>query len=387
MKGLLKYLSPFAPDQSGAASVLYDMGGLTIICDAGGCTGNICGFDEPRWFLRKSAIFSAGLRDMDAILGRDDRMVEKIQDAAKKLDAGFAALIGTPVPAVIATDFKALARMAEKRCHLPVLTVECTGTRLYDEGEADTWLELFRKFAEDKTDVSDDKKIKEETDVTEMRLSENAQGNRKYGKGAVGVIGMTPLNLSRIDADHVIRKELEKQGYGPVYCYGMRDSLETVRKAGKTVLNIAVSPSGLLAARYLEKRFGTPYRMEYPFFDRGMEERLHAVEGKKILVIHQQAAANAIRAELRKTSGAEITVGTWFLLDEEFREPQDVHLTTEESFAELVRKGQYDMIIGDRMLKRAVQGYKGGWLHVPHFAVSGELEEMIFKQDCTYENK
>ena len=66
MKGLLKYLSPFAPDQSGAASVLYDMGGLTIICDAGGCTGNICGFDEPRWFLRKSAIFSAGLRDMDA---------------------------------------------------------------------------------------------------------------------------------------------------------------------------------------------------------------------------------------------------------------------------------------------------------------------------------
>ncbi|HBN57365.1 MAG TPA: nitrogenase molybdenum-iron protein, partial [Lachnospiraceae bacterium] len=45
MKGLLKYLSPFAPDQSGAASVLYDLGGITVICDAGGCTGNICGFD------------------------------------------------------------------------------------------------------------------------------------------------------------------------------------------------------------------------------------------------------------------------------------------------------------------------------------------------------
>ena len=29
MKGLLKYLSPLAPDQSGAASVLYDLGGIT----------------------------------------------------------------------------------------------------------------------------------------------------------------------------------------------------------------------------------------------------------------------------------------------------------------------------------------------------------------------
>lgn len=72
MKNLLKLLSPFAPDQSGASAVLYELGGLMVICDAGGCAGNVCGFDEPRWFTKKSAVFSAGLRDMDAILGRDD---------------------------------------------------------------------------------------------------------------------------------------------------------------------------------------------------------------------------------------------------------------------------------------------------------------------------
>ena len=66
MRGLRKYLTPFAPDQSGAVSVLYEFGGIIVICDAGGCTGNICGFDEPRWFESKSALFSAGLRDMDA---------------------------------------------------------------------------------------------------------------------------------------------------------------------------------------------------------------------------------------------------------------------------------------------------------------------------------
>ena len=50
MKNLLKLLSPFAPDQSGASAVLYELGGLMVICDAGGCAGNVCGFDEPRWF-------------------------------------------------------------------------------------------------------------------------------------------------------------------------------------------------------------------------------------------------------------------------------------------------------------------------------------------------
>ena len=123
MRGLRKYLTPFAPDQSGAVSVLYELGGIIVICDAGGCAGNVCGFDEPRWFEQKSAVFSAGLRDMDAILGRDDRLVAKLVDAAVKVEAGFAAIIGTPVPAVIGTDHQALRRMCEKKTDLPVLAV------------------------------------------------------------------------------------------------------------------------------------------------------------------------------------------------------------------------------------------------------------------------
>ena len=148
MRGLRKYLTPFAPDQSGAVSVLYELGGLIAICDAGGCTGNVCGFDEPRWFEQKSALFSAGLRDMDAILGRDDRLVEKLVDAASKLDVKFVAIIGTPVPAVIGTDYKALGRMCEKKINMPVITIDTDGMELYDVGEEKAWLELFRTFTE-----------------------------------------------------------------------------------------------------------------------------------------------------------------------------------------------------------------------------------------------
>ena len=72
MRGLRKYLTPFAPDQSGAVSVLYEFGGIIVICDAGGCTGNICGFDEPRWFESKSALFSAG-RSEERRVGKECR--------------------------------------------------------------------------------------------------------------------------------------------------------------------------------------------------------------------------------------------------------------------------------------------------------------------------
>ena len=157
MRGLRKYLTPFAPDQSGAVSVLFELGGIVVICDAGGCTGNVCGFDEPRWFEQKSAIFSAGLRDMDAILGRDDRLVAKLADVVQKIDATFVAVIGTPVPAVIATDYLALKRMSEKKIKLPILTVDTDGMELYDKGEEKAFLELFKIFAIEKYQAEEDR--------------------------------------------------------------------------------------------------------------------------------------------------------------------------------------------------------------------------------------
>lgn len=346
MKGLLKYLSPFAPDQSGAASVLYELGGITVICDAGGCTGNICGFDEPRWFHQKSAIFSAGLRDMDAILGRDDRLVEKLKDTAKKVDAEFAAIIGTPVPAVIATDFRALKRMAEKRCGIPVITVECTGTRLYDQGEEETYLELFRKFSENR----------------EATASKT-----------IGVLGATPLDLGSIHADREIGEKLLEQGYENVFCYGMGSGLDAIKCAGTVAKNLVVAPAGLKAAQYLEKRFGTPYEISYPLLGEELKEQLHMLAGKKVLVIHQQIAANEIRREILAAGEAEVTAATWFMQKEELKEPQDIRLTTEKQFAEYVEQGGFDVIIGDRLLRRAIRTYQKDYIAVSHFAVSGEL--------------
>ena len=343
MRGLRKYLTPFAPDQSGAVSVLYELGGIIVICDAGGCTGNVCGFDEPRWFERKSAVFSAGLRDMDAILGRDDRLVAKLVDAAEKVEAGFAAVIGTPVPAVIGTDYQALKRMCEKKTDLPVLAVNTDGMELYDGGERKAYLELFKVFAREKLPVE---------------------------TGRVGILGMTPQDVSDLKAADKLREKFKSQGHQAV-CYGMGDGLDEVKKASSVEKNIVVSPAALECARYLEKTFGTPYEVRYPLVEELVPDMEYA--GKKILIVQQQVMAGSIRAELRKRGGdGKITVASWFSMEKDLLEEGDVSLKDEEDYMELVEKGRYDVIFADPCMRRMTKDFSGVFVDAVHFAVSGK---------------
>lgn len=358
VRGLWKGLTPFAPDQSGAASVFYELGGILVICDAGGCTGNVCGFDEPRWFGERSAIFSAGLRDMDAILGRDDRLVAKLTDAAEKIDANFAAVIGTPVPAVIATDYRALQRMCEKKTNLPILTVDTNGMELYDVGEEKAWLTLFKTFAG--KDVASQKEASEEDDSSK--------------KMKIGVLGLTPHDVSDLNIEEKFRKsENENTHY---ICYGMRAGIDKVKTAGSADKNLVVAPAALETAKYLEKEFGTPYEVGYPFVDELIPEL--GYERKKILIIHQQVIANAIRQEIRTRSdeqNTEVTVASWFMMKSELSEEGDLSLKEEMDYCKLVQNGNYDIVFADENMRGLVPGFKGTFVNVRHFAVSGKLLE------------
>ena len=358
VRGLWKGLTPFAPDQSGAASVFYELGGILVICDAGGCTGNVCGFDEPRWFGECSAIFSAGLRDMDAILGRDDRLVAKLTDAAEKIDANFAAVIGTPVPAVIATDYRALQRMCEKKTNLPILTVDTNGMELYDVGEEKAWLTLFKTFAG--KGVASQKEVSEEDDSSK--------------KMKIGVLGLTPHDVSDLHVEEKFRK-LENENTHYV-CYGMGAGIDKVKTAGSADKNLVVAPAALETAKYLEKEFGTPYEVGYPFVDELIPEL--GYERKKILIIHQQVIANAIRQEIRTRSdeqNTEVTVASWFMMKSELSEEGDLSLKEEMDYCKLVQNGNYDIVFADENMRGLVPGFKGTFVNIRHFAVSGKLQE------------
>ena len=329
MRGLRKYLTPFAPDQSGAVSVLYELGGIVVVCDAGGCTGNICGFDEPRWHTSRSAVFSAGLRDMDAILGRDDKLVAELADAAHKIEANFAAVVGTPVPSVIGTDYRALRRMAERKCGLPVLTVDTTGMELYDVGASKAYVELFDRFA------------------TEVLPTE---------EGRVLYLGANPLDLSRVPPAH------------------MNLSFDDVVRAAAAEKNVVVAPSGLAAAKLLQQRFGTPYEFYQKVTPPMAYQKGHAhLAGKRVLVVDQQVAANAMREELLARGAASVTCATWFMQVPELMREGDVRLREEDDFEELVYEGGFDVLVGDPTLWRIVPKFAGETIDVPQFPVSGRM--------------
>ena len=344
MKKLLKHISPLAPDDSGACSVLYEMGGITVICDAGGCAGNVCGFDEPRWFEKRSALFSAGLRDMDAILGRDELLIKKLALICEQVDARFTAIVGTPVPAVIATDMRALEKMAEKKTDLPGIALATDGTRLYDYGEEMAYLKLFERFAVEKLTVK---------------------------KGLVGVLGATPLNTGETVSDR-IKKELSADENEEIVCFGMDSGIDDVIRASEFEKIIVIAPSGLAAAKYLNKKFGTPYEVKGCCINDGICCKADELVGKKILIIHHQFTANAVRDRLK---GCYVVCASWFRMIPSLKKENDIHIKEEQQLAELAKDGGFDVIIADSFFKRAMKDFKGQWIDLPHFAVSGRLNK------------
>lgn len=307
MKGLRKVLTPFAPDQSGAVSVLYSLGGMTVIIDAGGCTGNICGFDEPRWHDVRSAVFSAGLRDMDAILGRDKLLVSKIANACERIDSSFVALIGTPVPATIATDYKALKRMIEKETSIPVLAIPTDGMQLYDEGEARAYKALFETF------------------------SANGGGLEKI------TLGKTPLTFGN----------------------GFEDNtLDDYRNIGEKTKITAASASGIEAAKLLDR--------PYEIFSSTASDMAGSIPSGKVLVCHDEVFGKTLRDK-----GVDCDIATFFTLHDEIKEAGDRKITEEDEFTELIADGGYDVIVADECLKPLAEGFNGKWIDAPFFALSG----------------
>src|SRR5574344_389419 len=356
MKGLYRYLSPFTPDQSGAVSVLFELGGIIVICDAGGCAGNVCGFDEPRFFSWKSAVFSACLRDMDAIMGRDDRLVAKIGDAVSSYDAKFIAVIGPPVPSVMGTDYHAPRRMIEKKLSLPAFCINTNGMENYDAGEEKAYAELIR-YAEE---------------------HEAADGSGRPEKPFAGVWAATPLDLAAPDSAQLLRSRLSSDGMR-VVTYGMDSTFEDMLNCVYAARNYVVSPAGLKSAQHLKEKYGTPYELadSVRFDTPGGNAR----SGRK-LVMHQQFLADTVRKELhRDNPSAEIDTATFFRFVPDYAQKGDVKLSEEDDFISLVKERRYDVIIADPLFRRALPDFTGTFIPLPHFAVSGQLNAVKSMQE------
>lgn len=389
MKGLLRYLSPFAPDLSGAVSILFELGGVIVICDAGGCTGNVCGFDEPRWFEKKSAIFSAGLRDVDAILGRDDRLFKKIEQAVDITDPNFIALIGTPVPAVIASDYESVCRKLAERFQIPAFYIPTYGMRTYEEGEIEAYKQVLTMLERGKARVRRGEMESPEAQLV-LRLQEESDG---ASPPQVGIWGASPLDFPALDSAACLRARARERGARSVCSFGMDASLADWLHADEVERNLVCSPAGLIPARALERKYQIPYEATLLLADAGegeSEKRDSAVNDKegenlscgckavgecrqeRVLIVHQQIFAGDLRERLRARFGERfsIDVASFFRMDEDFLEEGDAYLASEREAVDKAREG-YQIILADPLFLRALRDWEGKKIELPQFAISG----------------
>ena len=114
MRQVSVVISTYTADVSGVCSALYELGGMVVIHDPSGCNSTYNTHDEPRWYDMDSLVFISGLSEIDAIMGNDEKFIQDIIRAARELKPRFIALVRTPVPMMIGTDFEAIRDIIEE---------------------------------------------------------------------------------------------------------------------------------------------------------------------------------------------------------------------------------------------------------------------------------
>lgn len=231
-------LPVYAGDVSGACSALFELGGMVVIHDPSGCNSTYNTHDETRWYDHDSLIFISALRERDAILGNDDKLVRDVVDAARELRPRFVALCNSPIPFITGTDFAALCRIIERQTGIPCFYVATNGMHDYVVGAGNALAA-----------------------VAEHLLP--AEPSERRPK-TLNVLGVTPLDFFRTGAPARLRDFCTDAGFRVTSCWAMGSRLDELMRAGSASVNLVVSATGLAAAQVLRRRYGTPYVVGRP---------------------------------------------------------------------------------------------------------------------------
>lgn len=379
MSKLCVNLPPFAPDYSGVASTLFELGGMVVIHDASGCTGNYLGYDEPRWLGSKALVFCSGLRHMDAILGNDDLLIQRIIDAVNDTHPKFVALLGSPVPMVIGTDYEGIATELEVRTGIPCFGFDVKGLAYYTKGVSMAIIALLKKFCLKKTD----------NDFVDKTLP------------SINLLGTTPLDFGNTDNVKEFISLFQSNGINVLNSFGMENSLENIPYANKASLNLVVSSSGFKAALYMKESYNIPFVCETPMGDGSIAlRRVKAfLKGEicaenencscrnnetceRILVAGDQIISNSIRnyiEEISRNTGKKVSVcvGTLFDVFPSLQRENDIAFKNELELRNFLNSGQIDKIIADPLVEQLLtkETKEKGVLFfgLPHTAVSSRV--------------
>ncbi len=351
-------LPPFSPDYSGVASALFDLKCLSILHDASGCTGNYTSYDEPRWYGAKSPVMCSGLREIDAVLGDDEKLVNNTIKAAEDLNAEIISIIGSPVPMVIGADTIGIAKEIENATNIPTLGFETTGTRYYDYGIELALEELAKRFMTKK-----DKTL----------------------YPSINILGANLLDFSSLDELDSIKKIVSQLDFEIVSTMPLNLDLNSLKNSASAWFNVVVTKSGLKLAKYMSEKFNQPYISYIPIGINGkkiFEKKLLALLNKEqlfiknqvskdanILIIGEQIRSNAIRDSISNNC----CVNTLFGLVEELKMDGDTNLFSEDEIIEAVNSNKYKTVIADPLILDLIKNPNTKKVAIPHYVVSSKL--------------
>lgn len=254
MRQAYRILPVYTGDISGAASALFELGGMTVIHDPSGCNSTYNTHDELRWYDRDSLIFITGLRDVDAIMGNDDKLIHDVLQAAEEFRPAFISLTNSPVPWMNGTDFEGIASVIEEQTGIPVFYVPSNGMHDYVRGAGLAFERLADRLVTDPG-------VKQKRPV--------------MCRGRINVLGVTPLDFTLQTYVDDLSARLTNAGWEINSLWAMGESLDRIKNAAGADLNLVVSSTGMKAAALLNRRFGIPWTAGCPVD--GFEEKLFEV--------------------------------------------------------------------------------------------------------------
>ncbi|MDR3332942.1 MAG: nitrogenase component 1 [Synergistaceae bacterium] len=367
MKNLLLSLPPFAPDYSGVCSVFFEFGGVMVIMDASGCTGNYTGYDEPRWAGSSSRVFCLGLGELDAIFGVEDVVVDKTLRYMEGKSANFVLILGSPVPMLIGADYKAIASRLEAELGIPILHFDTTAIPLHDAGAEAAYLELARRFFRPPNDKA---------------------------ARSVNILGAIPLDISQGTLGD-FTELLADEGYAVNSTVSMNSSFDELAGCTNASLNVVCSVTGIEAAKYLRKQFDMPYMTGIPIGAEGSKiflRELSAVMGGEeyttpdpprsgngftALILGEQIFAESIKRSLIFDLGFDagsVDIASFFMLKDKLRtkDGNTIKLVCEEDLEALAAERGYDYIFGDPLYASLIEARRK-FIEIPHVAVSSKV--------------
>ncbi|WP_302806238.1 nitrogenase component 1 [Cloacibacillus porcorum] len=289
MRQTCAILSTYTADVSGVCSALYEMGGMTVMHDASGCNSTYNTHDEPRWYDIPSLVFISALAEVEALMGDEEKLIGDVCRAAEELRPRFIALAGTPIPMMMGTDFKGIARVIEERTGIPTFGFATNGMNSYNVGAGMALAAVARRFCDPGLTppplAEGERPSVNLLGVTPLDFSVRAaprsgeagtlkisQGGKPAGASSVraapcsGEAGTGKISngddLTGASAvcgnAEAMKMVFEDAGFHVNSCWAMGSPWEELMNAGRAHVNVVVSSCGAPLAEALREIYGTP---------------------------------------------------------------------------------------------------------------------------------